>query len=466
MLLVAACGLPEFDPARYTAPAPGAVWTPAPEQFRQHPPVAKLPGIPPELAPTAERLTLPQLLDVALHTNPTTRQKWQQARAAAAAWAAARGAYYPALRGVLIGSYYDVGPSVGTLSFRGPVGVERATLSYLLLDFGGRSGRAEAAREVLLAANWNHDQAIQDVVRNVAQAFYAYLGSKARLEADEASLGEAATSLQATEARREAGEGTKVEVLQAKAQYEQARGTVAGDRGAVKTARGNLATAVGWPANTAFDVSETLQGLPLDTLEEDVDAFIELAREHRPDLAAVRASVRQMEAELREAEAARWPQLKLVADVGGEQLGGDVDRDNFNYHSRMEVRVPLFEGFAIANNVRQAYANLEATRAALQIQEEVVISDVWTAYYQFHSGGAQLGAAEAALASAAESFAGSLERYRDGATDIVELVQAQSTLAGSRAQVVEARTSLYDAYAELVHAIGTGPAVTPAAPGP
>jgi outer membrane protein TolC len=57
--------------------------------------------------------------------------------------------------------------------------------------------------------------------------------------------------------------------------------------------------------------------------------------------------------------------------------------------------------------------------------------------------------------SARESFGASLERYRDGAADVVELIQSQSTLVGARGGVVQARTSLYDAYAELVHAVGT-----------
>jgi len=162
---------------------------------------------------------------------------------------------------------------------------------------------------------------------------------------------------------------------------------------------------------------------------------------------------------LRETDAVRWPQIKLVAEMGGEQFGQELGHHNFNTRAQLQLQVPLFQGFSLENQVREARANLEASRAALELQEEAVISDVWTAFYGFQSAGAQLEAAETGLASATASFEGSLERYRNGAADIVELIQAQSTLAASRAQLVEARTAVFNAYAQLGYATGEQPTV-------
>ena len=96
--------LPEFVPMEYASPKPGDLWKPRldarPEAFAWE----KLPGIPPELQASADRLTLVQLVDVALRINPSTRQAWEQARAAAAEWAASRGEYYPTISGDLGGS--------------------------------------------------------------------------------------------------------------------------------------------------------------------------------------------------------------------------------------------------------------------------------------------------------------------------------------------------------------------------
>jgi outer membrane protein len=104
--------------------------------------------------------------------------------------------------------------------------------------------------------------------------------------------------------------------------------------------------------------------------------------------------------------------------------------------------------------VREARANLKAAQAALLLQEQEVIEDVWNSYYDFRTAAGQLDASEAFLASALESYEASSARYRAGVGDIVELLNAQSLLAQARAQKVQATTSVFTSYAELVHSIG------------
>ena len=110
--------------------------------------------------------------------------------------------------------------------------------------------------------------------------------------------------------------------------------------------------------------------------------------------------------------------------------------------------------------MKQAEAELEVAKAALKLQEQQVVSDVWDAYYNFHTAVQSIVAADKLLASSLESFEASLERYRSGVGDIVELITAQSTLATARAEKVQARTDLFISYAQLVNAIGTDIPVT------
>lgn len=445
---------PEWSPMSYAPPAPDKAWHPRPDQRTPALPGEQVPGIPPALAPFAAELSLPQFIDVALQTSPTTRQAWEQARAAAAAWAQARGSYYPTLSATLFGIRTEEGPSSGTAGFSEWEGQGQLTLSYLLLDFGGRSAQAEAARQALLNANWNHNQAMQDVLRNVAQAYYGYLGARAQVEADEASLAEAQKSLQAAEERRRAGVGTLADVLQAQATEAQARLTLETHRGAVEISRGQLATAVGWPANTAFCVADEPEQLPLEAIDQNVEALIAQAQQNRPDLAAVRAFVQQKEAQLRHTAAALWPQLSANGSVGHEIIRGPVDTENSVLELGLQLQVPLFQGFALRNALRGARAQLEAARAALQLQVQAVVSDVWAAYFNFRTAVRQLDVSQTLLASSTQAFEASLARYRVGAADVVELLNAQSQLARARAQRVQAQTSLFTSYAELVHAIG------------
>jgi len=88
------------------------------------------------------------------------------------------------------------------------------------------------------------------------------------------------------------------------------------------------------------------------------------------------------------------------------------------------------------------------------LEEQVVIKDVWNAYYNFRTAAEQLEASEVLLASSKESFDASFARFRSGVGDIVELLNAQTLLAEARAEKVKATTSLFTSFAELVHAIG------------
>jgi outer membrane protein len=446
--------LPEWTPMKDAPPAPGKAWKPRLDQLSSPLPAEQLPGLPPTLEPFADKLSLPQFIDAALQTSPTTRQAWEQARAAAAAWAQARGGYYPTIGANLYGFRTEGGPSAGATDFAETIGQGELTLSYLLLDFGGRSAQAEAARQALFNANWNHDQAIQDVLRNVAQAYHNHLGARAQMQADEVSLAEAQKSLQAAEERRRAGVGTLADVLQAQATEAQVRVALESDRGAVEISRGQLATAVGWPANIPFGVAEGPEELPLDAIGQNVEELIARAQRNRPDLAAVRAFVQQREAELRQSDSALWPQLLANGNVGHEIVRGGFDTENSYYQVGLQLQIPLFQGFTLYNAVRGARARLEAAHAALQLQMQTVVSDVWAAYYNFRTAARQLEASRTLLASSTQAFQASTARFRAGAGDIVELLNAQSQLARARAQQVQAQTSLFTSYAELVHAIG------------
>src|SRR5260370_28224384 len=90
------------------------------------------------------------------------------------------------------------------------------SVSWLLFDFGGRSGWVGAAREALLAADWTHNATLQSVVLGVEQAYFDYLAAKALLAAQQTTVKEAQTNLEAAQQRHAVGLATIADVLQAK----------------------------------------------------------------------------------------------------------------------------------------------------------------------------------------------------------------------------------------------------------
>ncbi|MGD9652098.1 MAG: TolC family protein, partial [Candidatus Dadabacteria bacterium] len=161
-LVSCAGGVPEFDPYKEASQAPGEAWTPSEEERTKSFELEELPAMPEELKPDEEKLTLSQLVDFALINNPTTQVAWQDARAAAAVWAQARGLYYPQIGGTANYAYArGGGSSTGSDPYREQYANVGLSLSYLLFDFGGREAQIDAARLALINANWNQNDAIQ-----------------------------------------------------------------------------------------------------------------------------------------------------------------------------------------------------------------------------------------------------------------------------------------------------------------
>ena len=438
---------PETDPYEYTAPSPGKFWLP--ENEREEASLEqRLPGVPQDLEVEAQNLSLADLVDAALRNNPSTRRSWAMARAKSALWGKSRSEYYPTLDAGAVGNAGKIPQESGGKSY---VQIQ-AGLSYLLLDFGGRSARVEAAKQSLLSANWQYNQEIQNILRDIPKYYYIYIGSKANVAATKKSLIEAQTSLEAAKVRREAGVSTIADVLQAKAQEAEVKYQLVSDEGAVKVSRGNLATTVGWSADTVFEVANESKKLPTHLIKNNVQNLITEAQRNRSDLKSKLAQMRQKKAELKDALSAPYPKLSAT---GNAQWLKYKDRGNSKaYFGGLQLEIPIFAGFSRENTIRKAKAELSAMEAEFQIQKQNVVNDIWSSFYNFRTSIGQVEASIDLLNSSTESYDVSFGRYKAGAADIIELLDAQSTLADARAKFVTSRMNLYVSFAELIHAVG------------
>lgn len=467
--------LPGMDPYADAPASPSAPWIPRADQVRDSGPPdpngARRMAMPtaPALAPGA--MSLMELVDIALHQNPTTRQKWAAARGAAATYGEAQGAYYPSIElGFQVTNERQ--PSLGgSVAYQETVLGPSASLDFLLLDFGGRSARVEAARQALLAANWTQNQNLQDVVLGVVTAYHVHVGAEAALRAAETSLEESATSLTSAERRRQAGVGTVTDVFLARAEQARIRLEAIRRRGEVAVAVGALATAMGLPANAPLQVAPPATPPQLQWARVSVESLIERTQMARPDLAASWARLREAESAVRTAKSNQWPTLSLRADTEWRRIDGKIfrssfDNDLFPYRATLDIEYPLFQGFSLRNAVRRSESVAEEARADADNLMENVIEQVWNSYQDLTTASAQVEASLELLESAELSYDAALSSYRSGLNTIVELMQAQTTLADGRFENVDAQTAWYVALAQLARDTGMIPlSGEPLAPG-
>src|SRR5512143_1893358 len=157
LLLVSGCARMSSLTAR-TAPGPGETWTPPPGTAKPAP-VPPPAVIPPELAPSQKAWTLIDLVDIGLLNSSRTRAAWAAARAASAGLDIARAAFFPDVEVNVTGTKTKGSAIGGKFVFDYSSLTPAASLTYLLLDLGGRQAAADEARQILSAANWVHNSA-------------------------------------------------------------------------------------------------------------------------------------------------------------------------------------------------------------------------------------------------------------------------------------------------------------------
>ena len=456
--LLLGCGTPGVRGVAGTAPAPNVLWTPPPPRQAAAARAAAPPELPPDLAGRIAQLKLTDVIDIALRNNTATSAAWADARAAAATYGAAKGQYYPtiALGGTVQAIKRIASGGVGAAKQQsyGP----SVTVSWLLLDFGGRSGTIGATREALLAADWTHNATLQSVVLAVEQAYFLYVGTKGLLVAQQTTLTEAQTNLGAAEQRHRVGLATIADVLQARTALSQARLALESTQGDLQTTRGALALSMGLPANIPYDL-EVLPDttLPLDIIE-GVDTLIARALRERPDLAAQRAQVEQARARVSVVRSQALPSLS-VGGTGSQtyfiQHPGTLTPPAGNsYNATLTLAFPLFSGWSQIYNVKAATAAAEAAARRAQGFEQQVVYQVFNAYYGLRTATQQVRTSRDLLASATESEQVALGRYKAGAGSLLDLLTAQAALASARAQAIQARLSWNTALAQLAHDVG------------
>jgi outer membrane protein TolC len=401
-------------------------------------------------------LTLTDVIDIALHNNPTTRISWSNARAAAARLGAARGDYLPTATLDLRVNRQQTAGAAGTSPVRQQTYGGTASFTWLLFGFE-REGSVGAARHALAAADWTHNAAVQDVVLQVGSAYYTYAAARALLAAQQATKAEADTNLMAAEERRRVGLATIAEVLQARTAAAQALLDLQRTEGDVAATRGALAVSTGLPANAEFDVDSLAGTGPIGAIVDSVDALIGLARANRPDLAAAVATWRSARADARAAMGRRLPSITVTGNTGRTYLTDlttNLDTKRESWLVGVGVSVPLFNGFTWEYEAAAAREAARAQAARVDQLGQRAVLEVFTDYYALRTATQSVRTTEELYASAEESAQAALGRYRAGVGSLLELLTAESALGNARAVRISARLNWNVALLQLAHDVG------------
>jgi outer membrane protein len=411
--------------------------------------------------------TLAELIDVAEHHNPTTRTIWERAKQKARELGLEKATYYPELEGLAVfGDERLINPFPEPLAPRGYVMVElpivrpEVTLQYLIFDFGKREASVDSARDEKLAAGADVIQVNQALAFRVASAYYQLVTAQERLQAAQDTLRTAQTTQDAAENRLNNGLATLPDVLNARAETSQAVFDEESADGDEKIARVTLTEAVGAdPSPNVVIDSQRSAPLPA-SLTMSIEALIHRAMESRPELMAQAMRIRSAEAGIRAAKAEYKPQIVLSGSVAQTSVWPSADygvlgaASEPTWSAELGVHWRIFDGGVRKNELLIAESKRREAQDELTTINDETTREVWTAYIAFRTALRKHDAAVALLESANESYSASLDAYKYGVKNLVDVVTAENQLARARLSNVSARSELFLEAVNLEFATG------------
>lgn len=333
----------------------------------------------------------------------------------------------------------------------------RLSVSLPLWTGGRIAGAVEAAGFGREAAAADRTRTRQEVIHQVIDAYTGAVAARRRLGVAREALETARAHAELVRDLREGGLVVESDLLSAQVRVQELQEGVVRARQGVAVSEAALNLAMGVDLGTGWTLPEDLEAAagprgeaPSD---ESLKSLVAEARERRPDLAAARARVAAAESLAQMARAERMPEVGLSGsyDANAEDF---IGADGTNWTVGVGVRFTLFDGFATRSRVEKA--RQEAVRAArlTHFAGERAALEVRQAYYDLQTARESLELAAKARELAERSLTIVEDRYREGLTTLVELLDAQTALTDARSREVSSHRDLLRARAGLDLAVG------------
>lgn len=317
---------------------------------------------------------------------------------------------------------------------------------------GGRVANAvRAAQWGTRGSQATRRQAEVELTAAVAHAHDAALLAQALLGV--AEEGSAVLDSAAAQARTRLSAGTtdRLDVLRAETRLGSAKADVRRARGDLAGARERLAALIGLDPAAVPPVAGELEPIPVALDSAAVAGLLAGARHGRPDLDAFDAAARGAEAAAAAARASLRPTVSLFVNglVTRPELVTGRTEWSSNLYGGVVVRWPVFDFGAAAGQSTAARADAARLRAeALQVTNDAVAGvldqarDLARAVEDVAEGRENVDRAEQALGLAQQ-------RYAEGVGIQLEVLEAESDLVRTRADLLRATHAQRSASVEL-----------------
>ncbi|MCO5734533.1 efflux transporter outer membrane subunit [Rhizobium sp. SSA_523] len=328
------------------------------------------------------------------------------------------------------------------------------------LDLFGRYRRSkESALASLDAAYANVDTARLSLLSSVAGAYIDVRYFQERIAIAQSNLKSRRETLQLTRLQLEAGAASRLDVVQAEGLVNSTIADIPGLETNFRRAAHRIATLLGQPASSLLADLQRGAGQPVARLNAKTGVPADLIR-NRPDIRGAERALAAAVAQIGVAEAQLYPSISLggsitpsFTQVAGRS--GSIARQ-LTWSFGPTLNLPIFDGGQLRANLSNTES--QARESYLNWKQTVLnaVEEVENALAAVMRDGRTVAALRDTVRSYNEALDLATASYRDGASSLLDVLDAQRQVSAAQASLAQAIQQQAQDYVSLNVAIGGG----------
>ena len=289
------------------------------------------------------------------------------------------------------------------------------------------------------------------VVFAVGTAYLQAIASAAGVQTARAQLASALELDRQTSDRVKSEVSPEIDSIRAEVEWQSAEQRLTNATNQFEKDKLTLARIIGLAIDQEFSVTDPLAYHALNGITNETAT--DEALRSRADLRSAEASVRAAAFTLRAQRAQRLPVVSVSADYGG----GGTNIANFNqvYTVAARISVPIYTGGRIHADIQQARADLARREAEYEDLKGRVAYDVRIAWLDLSASDSSVNVAERNKSLAERALTQSRDRYTNGVTNYLEVVQAQEAVTVASENYIQSLFSFNVAMISFARAVGS-----------
>jgi TolC family type I secretion outer membrane protein len=334
------------------------------------------------------------------------------------------------------------------------------TVRQTIFGGGYNFSNLSYARAGYRIAQDGYEQTRHLVALEAKVRYYDLLRAKRLLQVAEELVHSSEEQVKREESLMEIGATTKANLLKVKVKLGEDRLGLISAQNNLSIAKANLNDILGWDLETEVEVVEDLT---TERISLDFDSLVEKALAENPAVKMAQEELRQSKATLGMARSGRMPSLSASGgyswyDSDLPEDAGDW-RDHDSWNVGLSLSLPIFDGFSTKSNISQAKLGRAVSEENLKQSRRDVTLAVKQAYLNVTEAERRMQVAGESLALAEEERRLVEERYRLGASFLLELIDSQVAYTTAQTNHISALYDYQLALAQLEQAVGV--AITP-----